>query len=122
MKNYPKDRYKIVVHQNPKYFTTEILAISSFAGKSIVGKAICRATDEYDEEKGKELAIARCAEKIARKRQERALKKYDEASIERNKANNYFNKMCVYLTDASEELRNAKDNVDWALRQMQGGN
>ena len=66
---YPIEKYKIVVHQNKKYGSTEILAYSTYAGKVVHGKAICHANDNYDERKGIKLAVARCAEKIARKRQ-----------------------------------------------------
>ena len=65
---YPVEKYRIVVHQHPRYHTTEIIAMSTYAGEVVKGKAICQIGDNYDEQAGTELAVARCAEKIARKR------------------------------------------------------
>ena len=47
-----------------------VVAISTYAGKTVKGYAKCHPDDTWDWEKGKALAIARCAEKIAAKRNE----------------------------------------------------
>lgn len=49
-----------------------IVALSSFAGKTVVGIARCAPSDVFDVETGKKLAAARCSLKIAEKRMKRA--------------------------------------------------
>lgn len=49
-----------------------IVAMSTFAGKTVVGVARCADTDEFNIETGKKIAAARCSVKIAEKRMKRA--------------------------------------------------
>lgn len=84
-----------------------VVAVSSFAGKTVRGVAKCGPNDEFDVEKGKELARARCAKKIAEKRFKRAAKKYDEARQTLNEALNHFRNMERYFSEASAVLNEA---------------
>ena len=63
-----KFRYKYVVNEEKR----TVVCLSSFAGHAVRGVARCAPNDEWDVEKGKELATARCAMKIAYKRMQRA--------------------------------------------------
>lgn len=45
-----------------------VVAVSSYGGEKVRGVAKCAPEDGFDLEKGKKLAIARCALKIAKKR------------------------------------------------------
>jgi hypothetical protein len=49
-----------------------IVAMSTFAGKTVVGVAHCAPADTFDIETGKKIAAARCSVKIAEKRMKRA--------------------------------------------------
>ena len=49
-----------------------IVAMSTFAGKTVVGVARCAEEDEFNIETGKKIAAARCSVKIAEKRMKRA--------------------------------------------------
>ena len=51
---YPIEKYKYVVKDNK-----EIIAISTYAGKTVKARASCNPEDKYDEEFGKKLASAR---------------------------------------------------------------
>ena len=51
MSRYPVEKYKMVVHQHPDYHTTEIIAMSTYAGQVVKGKALCHINDEYSEDK-----------------------------------------------------------------------
>ena len=100
---YPIEKYK--------YFTTKtkdnrekVIAISTYAGRTVRGSAICDADDTYSLEKGKELAAARCAEKIAEKRVARAHTKLAEAAHMVAQADNHFIRMDEYVEDAENEL------------------
>lgn len=84
-----------------------VVAVSSFAGKTVRGVAKCGPNDEFDVEKGKELARARCARKIAEKRHKRAVKKCEEAQRIFNEATNHFVNMGHYLREASDALNEA---------------
>ena len=91
---YSADKYKIIVHGN------EVIAISTYAGKTVKGVAKADPRDEFDESVGKKLAIARCAAKIAKKRQKRAERKVAEAQRQLDAAKAHYDKMAQYLADA----------------------
>ena len=98
MSEYPKDKYKYY------YGNRKVVAVSSYAGKTVRGVAVCAPNDEFDETLGKDLACARCASKIANKRLSRATKKYNEALIQLQKAIEYYNEMTSYYTRATDEV------------------
>ena len=77
-----------------------IVAVSSFAGRPVKGYADLHPLDEFDLNYGKELAAARCAEKIAAKRCKRAYSKVDEARAQALAALDYLEKMIKYEADA----------------------
>lgn len=118
MAKYPVDKYNIVVHQHPTYHTTEIIAFSTYAGKVVKGNAICQVGDTYDEEAGKKLAIARCAEKIARKRQARAARLLKKAQTQLAMAQKYVDDMTHYHTDATAEVAETQADLNAILASM----
>lgn len=115
---YPIEKYQIVVHQHPDYHTTEILARSTYAGETVKGKAICHLNDTYDEEKGVKLAVARCAEKIAKKRKARAARLLKKANDQLAMAQKYVADMTAYHNDATTELAEAQADVAAILSEM----
>lgn len=90
---------------------TTISARSTYAGKTVKGYAKCDPRDEYDEEKGKELASARCNAKIAKQRTLRAEKKVAEAKYELEKAQKHLEKMESYFADSVVKLNYASEHV-----------
>lgn len=68
---YPMEKYKFIVHELADG-RQEVLALSTYAGKTVRGKAICHPNDSFDLETGKKLAALRCAQKIEAKRVKRA--------------------------------------------------
>jgi hypothetical protein len=115
---YPIDKYQIVVHQHPDYHTTEILARSTYAGETVKGKAICHLNDTYNEEKGIRLAVARCAEKIARKRKARAAKLLKKAQTQLAMAQKYVADMTAYHNDACAEVAETQAELADILAKM----
>ena len=115
---YPIEKYQIVVHQHPDYHTTEILARSTYAGETVKGKAICHLNDTYDEDKGVKLAVARCAEKIAKKRKARAARLLKKAQDQLAMAQKYVADMTAYHNDAVAELAEAQTEVADILATM----
>ena len=67
--------------------------------------------DEFDVEKGKALAIARCAAKIAMKRQNRAKKCLAVAQARLEDAQRWVKKMTDYSTDAIQASQEAFDEL-----------
>ena len=92
-------KYKFVTH-NRKDGRIEIIALATFAGKMVRGKAICAESDTFDEEKGKLLAAARCNEKIAAKRYARAQRKFAKAGKAVADATKFYDAMRHYRDDA----------------------
>ena len=115
---YSVSKYRIVVHQHPEYNTTEIIAMSTYAGETVKGKAICHINDNYNEEAGTELAIARCAEKIARKRKARATRLLNFSREQLAEAMRYVDKMTHYYEDACAEADEAATETANILAKM----
>lgn len=103
---YSLDKYKFYQFKNENGGTT-ISAVSTYAGRTVKGYAKCDPRDNFNVEKGKELAAARCNLKIAEKRRDRASKKYIEASIAADKAVEYFDRMKQYFMDADDQVDEA---------------
>ena len=115
---YPIEKYNIVIHQHPQYGGVEIIAYSTYAGKVVRGKAICHVDDNYDEEKGKKLAVARCAERIARKRQARAEKLVVKAADKKAEAQKYLTDMMHYAADARDEVKQCQTELAEIIASM----
>ena len=112
MKDYPREKYKIFTGLN------KVIAISTYAGRVVRGVAKCAPGDTFDIEKGKNLAIARCAAKIAKKRLNRAYKKYDESIVTFEEAQAHREDMFRYVTDSSLALKAAEAEVSQLERDM----
>jgi len=91
---------------------TNVMAISSYAGKTVKAVAKCNPEDTFDMDTGIRLAEARCNLKVAEKRSKRAKQKYLEALDTLNKAKKHFNDMAEYLIDANEKEKNAKQELN----------
>ena len=98
--NYPLEKYHYYTYRRADGAMV-VKAVSTYAGVNIFGKAVCHPNDKFDLEKGKELAAARCNEKVAEKRlrraHHRAMRKYDA--------------MVAYENDAIEEKVEARKKV-----------
>ena len=103
---YSLDKYKFYQFKNEKGGLT-IVAASTYAGRTVKGYAKCDPRDEFDIEKGKKLAAARCNLKIAEKRKMRAGNKYIEASIAADQAYEHFDRMKQYFMDADDQVDEA---------------
>lgn len=106
------DKYKYYSGKN------EVVAVSTYAGKTVRGVAKCHADDEFDFSKGQKLAAARCHEKIAKKRLRRAERKMKEAYQQVTDAVEYYNRMVDYKKDSVEDLQLAQSEVITLLSEM----
>ena len=98
--NYPIEKYHYYTYRRADGAMV-VKAVSTYAGKRVVGKAICHPHDSFNFETGKALAAARCNEKVASKRQTRAKQKAEEAYMAMVEAERYYDKMLSYLADAN---------------------
>lgn len=117
IKNFENENYIKGVKQmynNYKYIETpnKVIALSTYAGKTVRGVAKCHPNDTFDVEFGRKLAAARCNAKIAAKRHNRASVQYDNAHDELMKATDNFGKSCDYFEDAVEQLKEAIAYLD----------
>ena len=103
-----EDRYKIYSYTR-KDGVKEIVALSTYAGKKVKGKAVCDPTDEYNENVGKELAKLRCAVKVDAKRVRRANEERNELLKIQVNIEKLIQKNTKYLVDSL--IREEEDNA-----------
>lgn len=115
---YPIEKYQIIKHQHKDYLGVEIIARSTYAGQDVKGKAICHEGDTYSEENGIKLAVARCAEKIAKKREARAARLLKKAQDQLVMAQKYVADMTAYHNDACAEVLEAQSELNDILETM----
>lgn len=108
-----KPKYKVFTNNK-----NEIIAVSTYAGKTVKGIAKCNPSDSFDKDKGEQLAIARCAAKIAEKRRKRAERKvveakclFDEAQAYLDRMNSYFSDAVIRETIANEDLEKIESSL-----------
>ena len=91
--------------QKYRFFKTgsKMIAVSSYAGKTVRGIAKCGPNDTFDEKVGKDLASARCWVKIAQKRYNSMVKKHDEAIKALKMAQKRVEETADYLREANIE-------------------
>lgn len=104
---YPLEKYKFYIDEKNR----KVIAISTYAGRYVKGVAKCDPRDEFDIEKGKELAAARCAVKVAEKRVKNATKKYADATKQSDEAFAFAHSMLGYVITSQAELLEAKAHL-----------
>lgn len=103
---YPLEKYRYYQGGN------KVIAVSSFAGRTVRGVAKCSPNDDFDLEKGKKLAALRCNEKVARRRYVRACEKEEEALRDYIQAERHYNQMIWYEEDAYNEWADAIEAIE----------
>ena len=99
-------------HYKGKDGKNTISAVSSYAGRPVKGYAKCDPRDEFDEEKGKALAAARCNLNVAQKRARRARQKYEEAEMILKLAQEHFEDMKDYRDKSEYAEEVARKNIE----------
>ena len=97
---------------------TKVVAVSTYAGKTVRGVAKCDVNDTFSLEKGKELAAARCNEKIAKKRLTRAQNAHADAMVEYLKLMRKLDKNISYKKDSQVAAIEAQNHVATILKNM----
>ncbi len=101
------------MYNNYRYIVTsnKVIALSTYAGRTVRGVAKCSPDDEFDVEFGKQLAAARCNQKVAAKRYARARKEYNKLCGDAIEFNKRVERVIEYLKDAAEAESEATLNV-----------
>lgn len=107
MRTYTNDKYTYFVADKQK----KVVAVSTYAGKIVRGVAKCDPRDEFSVEDGKKLAAARCAVKIAKKRNANAQKQKQRAYNELVIKQNRLQKMNDYVDDSRRALNVANSEL-----------
>lgn len=110
--SFPLEKYHYYVNGN------RVIATSTYCKKTVRGVAVCHPDDEFDLETGKKIAAARCNEKIARKRFERAGAKRLEAIRRANEALSEVNHMEEYYNDALVAYNEAAIEYDKLVKSI----
>lgn len=110
---HPISKYKFYITKDWK-----VIAVSTYAGKTVKGVAKLNPADPFDMEKGKKLAAARCEEKVCKKRLARSEKKLAMAKEEYEKASRYYDNMAFYNLDAMAKYNQAIHHVNEVLNEL----
>lgn len=95
--------YKFYTHTR-KDGAKEIIAVSTYAGRRVKGKAVCAPEDEFNTTVGEELAKLRCAVKIDLKRAKRAEAEKEYLLSLRDELNKLIAKNDRYVEDSIDTL------------------
>ena len=112
MFDYPMNKYRFYSTAN------KVVAVSTYEGRTVRGVAKADPRDEFDIEKGKMLAAARCNAKVAQKRAKRASREYQNALGDFIDANEKLLKMRSYHEDAKNAQLRAIAEVNTLLAEM----
>ena len=107
---YPIDKYRYYKVEMPNG-GIKTIAVSTYAGKTVRGVAICAPGDTYDENKGKELAAARCELRVAEKRYNRAHSKVEDMTAIINNVVNMYNDALSYQKDSAKARDEAESHL-----------
>ena len=116
---FEKYRFHVVDTKNSDGQTVKkVIAISTYAGKPVRGVAICSVHDEFDLEKGKKLAAARCNAKVAKLRYKNSSAQLDRMCELVGIVNKVHMRKVKYNMDAYEELEKAHSDLAALESQM----
>ena len=104
MKYFPLDKYKYYINDKDN----KIIAVSTYAGKTVRGTATCHPDDVFDLETGKKLAAMRCDLKVREKRVKAATEKAEQAWIEFAQAEDRYDDADTFLEEACRDYDTAR--------------
>lgn len=96
----------------------KVVALSSYAGKTVRAEAQCADTDAFDPEVGKKLAELRINKKVSKLRMKRAKRKRAEAMKNLAEAQKWIDKMEVYLENSFDAYVQAALDYDNYMEQL----
>lgn len=116
MTNFPLEKYRYYTDGN------RVIAVSTYAGKTVRGVAVCHPDDTFDLELGKRIAAAKCNEKVAEKRLARAADKAIQAGLDVAMAQKHQAEMAEYYNDAFTAYNEAAQEYDQLIYNLRNKN
>lgn len=100
-----------------RYYNSDktVVAIATYAGKTIRGVAKCDPSDEFSLDVGEQLAAARCNNKLAYRRVKNAKAKLDEAIKALEVAQKRVAEMTAYHNDSIAAFEAAQSDLEEVL-------
>lgn len=98
-----KDHYKYYVNSSKG----EVIAVCRYAGQNIRSIAKCHPDDEFNVERGKAIAKAKCEVKVGQIKVRNATNKYYVAAKAADEAQRRYNAMKQYYIDSVDFLDDA---------------
>ena len=95
-----------------------ILAISTYAGRTVKGSAKCAPGDTFDPSVGESIAAARCNVKVSKRRVRNAERKLKEALQLQYEANARVAKMQEYLVDSQASVITAENELAELIKEV----
>lgn len=90
----------------------KVICVSHYAGKSVKGVANCSDADEFNFNIGKNIAQARCDEKIALRKFQRAIARRNEIEEEINRLCKKKSSLLDRVDAAAKEYREMRDKLE----------
>ena len=94
----------------------KIICVTHYRGKAIRGVAKCSPNDNFNEEKGKEIAKLRCEYKLEKKRFNDFEKRYIKICNEKKRIQWQFEKICKNFTDSNVKCSCIEEELKEVLR------
>ena len=105
---FPIEKYKFVETTDAQG-NKQVIAISTYAGRTVKGVATCAPEDEYNLEAGKKLAAAKCEVKVATKRMKFAAWRRDILKNAIDRMTERYFKYCRVVDETTEALAEAEE-------------
>lgn len=86
-------KYKFFEFHNNEKDCKSIKAVSSYEGKTVIGIADQHPDDDYNLEKGKEIARLRCEQKLLKKKKKRFMRKAKNTALNAEDLRRYVDKL-----------------------------
>lgn len=103
---------------NYYYHDTDVIATTTYCGKSVRAVAKCNPEDEYDRQFGEALALARLNLKVAKKRRARSYEKMYAAADAHREALDFYYEMRNYNDAAIQEVKDAEAALKFIMEQV----
>ena len=113
IKEYDGHKYRIITHDDDeKIPENTIIAAATFAGKVVFGRARCHPSDTFNFDTGVNIAVLRCALKIADKRRKYAHSEYAKNLHKYEEAKNILNRSMEYAKSSTVEYNTIKKDME----------
>lgn len=112
MKSFKDYKYTYV------HLSDKVIALSTYAGKTVKGVAKCSPDDTFNKETGEKIAAARCNLKVSKRRARHAEKKLRQAIQRHYEAEQYLMRMTNYYNDSKAAITDAENIVNDIMKEV----